>query len=68
VTNFGLFFLKDINALGDLTGYFVREIIAGGTQIEPRNMANDCAGPPNCGFRRGYLPMSVQLIPNKPRG
>ena len=68
VTNFGLFFLKEINALGDLTGYFVREIIAGGTQIEPRNMANDCAGPPNCGFRRGYLPMSVQLIPNKPRG
>jgi hypothetical protein len=68
VTNFGMFYLKGVTPEGELTGYFVREIIAGGTQIEPRNLEIDCGAPPNCGFRRNWLPMSVQLIPKKPRG
>jgi hypothetical protein len=63
VTNIGLFFLKEVSPQGDLTGYFVREIIAGGTQVEPRNMDVESDS-----FRRRWLPMSVQLIPNKPKG
>src|SRR5215510_206545 len=60
VTNIGLFYLKDVSPEGDLTGYFVREIIAGGTQILPRDLERESAS-----FQRRWLPMSVQLIPNK---
>jgi Flp pilus assembly protein TadG len=63
VTNFGLFFLKNVNSNGDLDGYFVREIISGGTPIAPANMAPDnCLFPSLCGFKRSWLPMSVQLL------
>ena len=65
VTNFGLFFLKEMTLQGELRGYFVREIVAGGIPIAPVNMSGDGAIPE---FKRRYLPMSVQLIPNKPRG
>ena len=64
VTNFGLFFLKEVTLQGDLRGYFVREIIAGGMPIAPGNMNGDSDSPE---FRRRYLPMSVQLIPNQPK-
>jgi len=60
VTNIGLFYLKEVSPEGNLTGYFVREIIAGGTQILPRNLERESAS-----FQRRWLPMSVQLIPNK---
>ncbi len=64
VTNFGLFFLREVTLQGDLKGYFVREIIAGGIPIEPVNMSGETNSPE---FKRKYLPMSVQLIPNRPR-
>jgi hypothetical protein len=64
VTNFGLFFLKEVTLQGDLVGYFVREIIAGGIPIAPGNMSGDSNSPE---FKRRYLPMSVQLIPNQPK-
>jgi len=64
VTNFGLFFLKEVTLQGELRGYFVREIIAGGAPIAPVNMSVENASPE---FRRRYLPMSVQLIPNIPK-
>jgi len=60
VTNIGVFFLKNVTLEGDLEGYFLREIIAGGTPIDPANMDPD--GP---NFKRTWLPMSVQLLPNK---
>jgi Flp pilus assembly protein TadG len=63
VTNFGLFFLKHVNSQGDLDGYFIREIISGGTPIDSTNMSGDnCSIPPFCGFRRSWLPMSIQLL------
>ncbi len=58
VTNIGFFFLKDVLTNGDLTGYFVREIIAGGTPVAPANMMADSEP----GFRRNWLPMSVRLL------
>ena len=64
VTNIGLFFVKDVSLQGDLTGYFIREIMAGGVPIDPVNMGADNISPE---FKRKYLPMSVQLVPNKQR-
>jgi Flp pilus assembly protein TadG len=62
VTNIGLFFLKDVDANGHIRGYFVREVIAGGTPIDSTNMTTDsCPSPPDCNFKRSWLPMSVQL-------
>jgi Flp pilus assembly protein TadG len=58
VTNIGLFFLKNVESNGDLRGYFVREVIAGGTPIDSTNMMADS----DPGFKRGWLPMSVQLL------
>jgi len=58
VTNIGLFFLKEITVDSDLKGYFVREIIAGGTPIDPINLDNRN----DDSFRRRWLPMSVQLL------
>lgn len=63
VTNFGLFFMKEVTVQGELRGYFVREIIAGGIPVAPANMG-DGSSPE---FKRSYLPMSVQLIPNQKR-
>jgi Flp pilus assembly protein TadG len=57
VTNFGLFFMKDVLSNGDISGFFVREIISGGTPIASTNMETDSAG-----FKRHWLPMSVQLL------
>ncbi len=34
VTNFGAFFLTSVNANGDLTGYFVREVLVGGLTLQ----------------------------------
>lgn len=58
VTNIGLFFLEEVRADGTLFGFFVREIVTGGTPIDPANF-----GPNNDPtFRRDWLPMSVQLL------
>src|SRR5262249_133994 len=59
ITNIGLFLLKQVEADGGLTGYFIREIIAGGTPIAATNFQGDSEFPQ---FRRGWLPMSVQLL------
>ncbi|MEO6726290.1 MAG: pilus assembly protein TadG-related protein [Blastocatellia bacterium] len=58
VTNIGLFFLEEVRDDGTLRGFFVREIISGGTPIEVANMAVDQAP----SFKRSWLPMSVQLV------
>lgn len=62
VTNFGLFFLKDVKPNGDISGFFVREIIAGGTPIEATNISADVGSEPIWSFRQRWLPMSVQLL------
>lgn len=63
VTNIGLFFLKNVTPNGDLEGYFVREIISGGTPIDSPNMAGDsCSTTQYCNFKRSWLPMTVQLL------
>lgn len=58
VTNFGLFYLQDVTSDGTLQGYFVRELVAGGTPISSANFAGDQMNL----FRRSWLPMSTQLI------
>ncbi|MDX2042550.1 MAG: pilus assembly protein TadG-related protein [Acidobacteriota bacterium] len=58
VTNIGLIFLQEVRDDGTLYGFFVREIIAGGTPIEPGNLQTDNAPT----FKRSWLPMSVQLL------
>jgi hypothetical protein len=63
VTNFGLFFLKEVTPDGELHGYFVREVISGGTPIDSTNLGPECANSSfNCGFKRSWLPMAVQLL------
>jgi hypothetical protein len=62
VTNFGLFFLKQVNSNGDISGFFVREIVGGGTPIDATNMSADIGSAPNWSFKRSWLPMSVQLL------
>jgi hypothetical protein len=57
VTNIGLFCLKRVSPNGDLEGYFVREIISGGTPVDPINMVADSAS-----IKRAWLPMAVQLL------
>jgi hypothetical protein len=57
VTNFGLFMLKLVEPDGSLTGYFVREVISGGTPVA---IANSAADSPS--FQRNWLPMSVHLL------
>ncbi|MBS1788956.1 MAG: hypothetical protein JST85_14595 [Acidobacteria bacterium] len=58
VTNIGMFFMQDVRDDGTLYGFFVRELVAGGTPIDPSNMAidNDPV------FKRTWLPMSIQLM------
>ena len=47
ITNIGLFFLEEVRDDGTLRGFFVREIISGGTPIEPAIAAALVpAGPP----------------------
>ncbi|MGE0130941.1 MAG: pilus assembly protein TadG-related protein [Blastocatellales bacterium] len=58
VTNIGLFFLKNVTPNGDLEGYFVREVISGGTPIDSTNMMVDSG----VSFKQRWLPMSVQLL------
>lgn len=58
ITNFGLFFLQEVRDDGTIRGFFVREIIAGGTPIAARNMSTDT----DPTFKRSWLPMSVQLV------
>ncbi|MGH9852301.1 MAG: hypothetical protein ACREBD_20880, partial [Blastocatellia bacterium] len=57
VTNIGLFFLKNVDSNGYIRGYFVREVIAGGTPIDSTNFMADS----DPSFKRSWLPMSVQL-------
>lgn len=57
VTNIGMFFMQEVRDDGTLYGFFVREIFAGGTTIDPANMAIDS----DPSFKRTWLPMSVQL-------
>ncbi|MEY4166489.1 MAG: Tad domain-containing protein [Blastocatellia bacterium] len=58
VTNFGLFYLQGVTSDGTLQGYFVREVVAGGTPIASTNFDGDQMNL----FRRSWLPMSTQLI------
>lgn len=58
VTNIGMFFMQEVRDDGTLAGFFVREIFTGGAPIEPANMAIDS----DVSFKRGWLPMSVQLM------
>lgn len=58
ITNIGLFFMQEARDDGTLRGFFVREIIAGGTPIDPANMRTDS----DPAFKRSWLPMSVQLV------
>ena len=58
VTNFGLFFLESVQADGSIQGFFVREIISGGTPIDATNFGVDSLP----SFSRGWLPQSVQLL------
>lgn len=58
VTNIGLFYLEEVRDDGTLRGFFVREIMAGGTPIEPGNMTVDR----DPSFKRSWLPMAVQLV------
>jgi hypothetical protein len=58
VTNFGLFYLQDVTTDGTLQGFFVREIMAGGTPIASTNFDSDQQNL----FRRSWLPMATQLL------
>lgn len=58
VTNIGLFYLQGVTNDGTITGFFVREIIGGGTPIAPANMQPD-AEP---SFKQSWLPMAVRLL------
>lgn len=58
VTNIGLFFLDSADANGNLSGFFVREVITGGTPIDSTNFSGDS----DPTFKRSWLPMSVQLL------
>ncbi|NBO65888.1 MAG: hypothetical protein EBU88_13790 [Acidobacteria bacterium] len=57
VTNIGLFFLQEVAIDGTLQGFFVREIIAGGTPVASTNFDSDQMNL----FRRSWLPMATQL-------
>ena len=52
VTNIGAFFLEQVGTDGSITGAFVREVVTGGTLLEPQNEV------PNTGL----LPVSVHLV------
>jgi hypothetical protein len=39
ITNIGALFLFDVTATGDITGYFVRELVSGGLPLQPQNSA-----------------------------
>lgn len=58
VTNIGMFFMQEVRDDGTLYGFFVREIVAGGTPVDPANLAIDS----DPTFKRSWLPMSVQLM------
>lgn len=58
VTNIGLFYLQGVTNDGTITGFFVREIIGGGTPIAPENIQGD-AEP---SFKQSWLPMAVRLL------
>lgn len=58
VTNIGLFWLEEVRPDGTLYGFFVREIITGGTPIDATNFTSN--SPPT--FVRSWLPMSTQLL------
>ena len=58
VTNIGLFYLQQVTSDGTLQGFFVREILAGGTPISSTNFDTDQQNL----FRRSWLPMATQLL------
>lgn len=58
VTNFGLFYLREVRVDGTLCGYFVREIIAGGTPIDAASFSPDSENR----FRQAWLPMATRLL------
>ncbi len=58
VTNIGMFFLQEVRNDGTLAGFFVREIVAGGTPIDAANLALES----DPSFKRSWLPMAVQLV------
>jgi hypothetical protein len=59
VTNFGLFFLDSVSPEGTISGFFVREIMIGGTPILPANYSENEI---NEQFKPKWLPMSVRLL------
>ncbi len=59
VTNFGLFFLDSVSVDGTISGFFVREIITGGTPIASTNFSESEIGNT---FKPKWLPMSVRLL------
>ena len=58
VTNLGLFYLQEVRSDGTLYGFFVREILAGGTPIAGVNFDSDNQNL----FKRSWLPMATQLL------
>ena len=58
ITNIGMFFMQDVRDDGTLYGFFVREIVAGGTPVDPANLSLDS----DPAFKRTWLPMSIQLM------
>lgn len=58
VTNIGLFYLQQVTSDGTLQGFFVREILAGGTPISSTNFDTDQQNL----FRRSWLPMATRLL------
>ncbi len=58
VTNIGFFYLQDVTSDGTLVGFFVREIVAGGTPISATSFDSD----QQTMFRRTWLPMATQLL------
>lgn len=52
VTNIGAFFLELVGADGSITGAFVREVVTGGTPLEPQNEVANTS----------LLPVSVHLV------
>lgn len=58
VTNFGFFFLQSVQADGSLQGFFVREIVSGGTPVDLTNFSADSLPT----FSRNWLPQAVRLL------
>jgi hypothetical protein len=52
VTNVGAFFLESVSSEGDITGFFVREVVTGGMPLQAQHAVTNS----------GLLPISVNLV------